>query len=171
MLRSLRSIVLILLTTACLSGFASATVYPTVTIQGNEQQSANGVWDSGTVTITINGHSQSVVFGQFSTPASIASGLAAKLSSDCAGTVNAKATGAVIAFNLRHTASSLGAVTVSTTHDTADFASTSFSVNSGSWPTTTIMALSASPATPSLAGASVTFIELVPFVWTDFAFT
>lgn len=77
-------------------GFA-ATFLGSVTITGVERSSA-GVWDAGTVTATFNGLSVSVGYGQYSTAASIASGLAAMISNSCSFPVYAQATGAVINF-------------------------------------------------------------------------
>jgi len=73
---------------------------PSITITGAES-SSGGLWDHGTVTVTINSHSEMTSYGQFSTPTSIAAALAAEFSSDCSSPVNAKATGPVITFQLK----------------------------------------------------------------------
>ena len=61
-------------------------------------QSASGLWDSGVVTVTVNGRAESVPYGQFSTTAAIASGIAARFSLDCNSPVTAKASGNAITF-------------------------------------------------------------------------
>jgi len=77
----------------CFCGYAYASGAGSVTILGGERfNDSVGLWDSGTVSVSINGYLKSVSYGQFSTPASIASAIAAKFSSDCYGPANAKAT-------------------------------------------------------------------------------
>lgn len=62
-------------------GFA-ATVVGSVTLSGADQSSGS-VWDAGTVTATFNGVSVSTPYGEFSTPASVASALGALISQNC----------------------------------------------------------------------------------------
>ena len=93
-------------------GFA-ATLLGSVTITGVERSSA-GVWDAGTVTATFNGLSVSVAYGQYSTPASIASGLAAMISNSCSFPVYAQASGTVINLYQKGT-NHLTSATVSST--------------------------------------------------------
>src|SRR5689334_782358 len=69
----------------------------------NGEKSSNGVYDTGKATVTINGTiTKSVDYGQFSTPASIASGIAAMVSRECFGIASAKADGALIRFHLKN---------------------------------------------------------------------
>src|SRR5215468_9766113 len=77
-------------------GFAK-TPLGSVTITGAEQSSSE-VWDTGIVTATFNGVYVSISYGQFSTPSSVASGLAAMISNSCSFPVYAQANGAVINF-------------------------------------------------------------------------
>jgi len=83
-------------------GFAAPN--GSVTITGAEQSSA-GVWDAGTTTATINSISVSVSYGQYSTPASVASALAAKISENCNMPVFAHAVDAVINFYAKNSRS------------------------------------------------------------------
>jgi RHS repeat-associated protein len=81
----------------CFCSYAYAYAYASsagsITILGGERFNGSiGLWDSGTVSVSINGYLKSVSYGQFSTPASIAAAIAAKFSSDCYGPANAKAT-------------------------------------------------------------------------------
>lgn len=76
--------------------------YPTatITVNGSEQTG-----DSSTITVSFNGFVETVVYGPYSTPASIASALGAKFSNDYlhAG-LCAHASGAVITFKLKGSA-------------------------------------------------------------------
>ena len=58
----------------------------TLTIGGSEQQ-AGGAWPSGALSITVNGQMETVGYGQFSTPSSLAAGFAAMFSSDPSATL------------------------------------------------------------------------------------
>jgi hypothetical protein len=96
-----------------------------ITITGGEK-SSGAVWDAGTVTVKINGYSVSIPYGQFSTPASIASALAALISQNCNAPAYAKASGATVNFypkgsTVINTASITGA-----TGDPSLFSSSSF---------------------------------------------
>jgi hypothetical protein len=98
--------------------FASTT--GTITVGGTEQVSAGGIWDSGTVTITINGsYSKTVSYGQYSTPASVASALAATFSQDCKSPAWAHAVGAQINFRMRASAINLTSLTLTSTQNSA----------------------------------------------------
>jgi RHS repeat-associated protein len=79
--------------------FASQLVVNVTSVnQNGTDQSASGLWDSGVVTVTVNGRAESVPYGQFSTTAAIASGIAARFSLDCNSPVTAKASGNAITF-------------------------------------------------------------------------
>lgn len=54
--------------------------------------SSTGAWDSNSITVSINGSSKTVSYGQFSTPGSIASAIGALFSSDCNGPALAQGT-------------------------------------------------------------------------------
>ena len=80
-----------------------------VTITGAER-SSSGFWDTGTITATFNGIYVSISYGQFSTPASVASGLAAMISNSCSFPVYAQASGAVINFYQKGTDQLMSAI-------------------------------------------------------------
>ncbi|WP_213807878.1 RHS repeat-associated core domain-containing protein [Granulicella sp. dw_53] len=96
-----KALVLVILFGLLGKAYASST--GSLTIEGTEQHlDAINAWDSGTITVSVNYHTEIVAFGEFSTPDSIASGIAAKFSCDCGGPVNAKsAPGGVIYFKMR----------------------------------------------------------------------
>lgn len=125
-----------------------------ITITGAEQ-SSGGIWDHGTVTVTVNGYPETVPYGQYSTTATIASALAAKFSMDCSSPVNARATGAVITFQARGT-NTLDSVDVQgTTSDPGHFAQASFDGSTlSTWATAHIVGL-----TPN-SGATGTVVTI-----------
>jgi RHS repeat-associated protein len=101
MSRISRNLTLLWLLALCFIGRALASSTATITVGGSEQQ-ISGNWDSGTITISFNGFIERVQYGQFSTPASIASAFAATFSRDYlpAG-LCANATGPAINFKLK----------------------------------------------------------------------
>jgi RHS repeat-associated protein len=97
-----------------------AYALPTATISvGGAEQQFSGNWDANTITVSLNGFVETVRYGQFSTPASVASAFGAMFSRDYlqAG-LCAHATGNVITFQLRG-AATFG--TVDVTGSTASF--------------------------------------------------
>ncbi|WP_263408413.1 RHS repeat-associated core domain-containing protein [Terriglobus tenax] len=122
----------LLLSLLLLGVSALAQTTATVTVLGGEQ-SSGGVWDSGDVTVVVAGTngsslSRTVPYGQFSTPASVAAGLAALISRECYGVASAKADGAVITFRLRYATAAPISITAGTPHwDGAHFTNASFS--------------------------------------------
>ena len=74
-------ILLILVTARDSWGASTVSATATLTISGTEQV-VEGEWDTGTITVTFSGFTETVRVGQFSTPASIASGLAAMFCRD-----------------------------------------------------------------------------------------
>jgi RHS repeat-associated protein len=147
MRRNSRNVVLVLL--ALLLG-ASASLHAQtpsctaaatacLTVDGVEQ-SVSGSWDAGTITVTaVNGDSESIVYGQYSTTTSVASNLAALFARDYAATLYAKAYGATIVFVMK---SGTCAATASSTGP-----QTSFQIDTSAWPTTTTCGGSSSPVT------------------------
>jgi RHS repeat-associated protein len=104
----------------------------TVTISGEEQSTVvdncqdfggscpRTIWDSGTVSITVNGHVDSVSYNMSSTPATIASALATAINSDSAAYVTASASGNVVTLTAK-TAGTVGnGYSLSVTSDTSD---------------------------------------------------
>src|SRR5262249_53846676 len=88
-------------------------------------------YDSGTVTITVNGHADSAGYGVGSTPATIASGLAAAINADSAAPVTASASGSVVTLTskITGTAGNYTFSTTSATNDIADFGGPSFAAS------------------------------------------
>lgn len=87
------------------AGQALASSTATITVGGGEQQ-VNGAWDQGTITVSFNGYVESVSYGEFSSPASVASALAGMFSRHYAADgLSAKANcppnGAQIIFTLQ----------------------------------------------------------------------
>ena len=130
----------------------SITIHILSPVNG-DQQAANGNWDSGTFTLTVNGYSETVNFNKFSTPASVASGLAAKFSQDCSTQLLAHANTGTVTIWPKTPAVSAPVVTASVTWDTADFAHSSFSLQQQTLPTPSL-ALTCSP-NPIPSGGAV----------------
>jgi hypothetical protein len=125
-------------------GFAS-TALGSVTITGAEQSSGS-TWDAGTVTATINGVSVSFSYGQFTTPAGVASALGALISNNCNMQVYAHANGTTLTFYQKgsYTISSMNITSASS--NPALFPGSSFLINGGgTW----------SPPLPTIASACV----------------
>jgi len=96
------------------------------------------VYDSGTVTITVNGHSDSAGYGMSSTTSTIASALAQAINQDASAPVTASASGAVVFLASKVASSSANSYSLSTsaaTNDVPDFGSASF------WGTTSAASL------------------------------
>ena len=140
----------------CGRAFAAPTPIGSVTITGAEQ-SSGGVWDTGTITATINGVSVSIAYNQYSTPAGIASALGATISQKCSMPVYAHAVGAVLSFYPKGTNVINSATLSSTSSNTTLFPQGSFPENNTQiFPTTPIIALATSGSS-STYGISVTF--------------
>ncbi len=147
-------LVLIVLFGVSLTQRVFATATASITIGGAEQYSSSAaVWDNGTVTVSVNGYLETVPYGRYSTPSSIASALAVKFSQDCNAPTNARATGAVISFQGRGTVANL-TLEYSVTGNAAAFAQNSFvgNVLSGSTSSGPII----TDITPAVDGRSVT---------------
>jgi RHS repeat-associated protein len=116
-------------------GFASFTPFPSgSTLTGGANAVYTTRYDSGTSTITVNGHADTVSWsGSGTTSSSIASSLSSAINADSGAYVSASASGATV--NL--TAKTVGVSTdyslsSSYTYDSTDFSSSSFtSSNSG----------------------------------------
>lgn len=111
-------------------GFA-ATVVGSVTLSGADQSSGS-VWDAGTVTATFNGVSVSTPYGEFSTPASVASALGALISQNCNMPVYAEASGATLTLYQKGSNVITSSVIASESRSPSLFSSNSFPVNGGS---------------------------------------
>ena len=149
MWRTSRNLIMLLAVVLGLGSRGFASPNGSVTITGAEQSSA-GVWDAGTTTATINSISVSVSYGQYSTPAFVASALAAKISENCNMPVFAHAVGAVINFYAKSSSVSSSATISSTSSNPSLFPSSSFGVNgsgSATWySTATVLTSSVNPS-------------------------
>jgi len=94
-------------------GLAFAASRTTLTISGTEQQ-ISGTWDAGTITVSFgdsagNWYKETVAYGQFSTPASIAASVASMFTRDYYSShkLCAYASGSTVTFTLR-TVATLG---------------------------------------------------------------
>jgi RHS repeat-associated protein len=93
------------------------------------------VYDSGTSTIMVNGHADSVNWsGSGTTTISIASALASSINADSGASVTASASGATVSLTAKTNGVSTNySLSSSSTHDSSDFSNPSFSSgNSGS---------------------------------------
>jgi RHS repeat-associated protein len=114
--------------------FTGATSGSTLT-GGGTKTVTNTIYDSGTSTITVNGHADSVSWsGSGTTTSSIASSLASAINGDSGASVAASASGATVSLTAKTTGSNTNySLSSSYTYDSTDFSSGSFtSSNSGS---------------------------------------
>jgi RHS repeat-associated protein len=125
-------------------GHSGTTASGSVTISGTEQRQpvdpectirCQFIYDAGTVTITVNGFSKTVSFGQGSSTFQIASNLANVFNADGASPVSASTGGAATVTLTSYAASGAANYSLSSSHtwDSGDFANSSFTTsNSGS---------------------------------------
>ena len=148
---TLRKTILLLAVLLCLAGRGlAATAIGSITITGAEQSSGS-TWDTGTVTATINGVSVSFAYGQFSSPAAIASTLGALISQKCGSQVYAKANGATLTLYQKGSNTITSASITSVSNNPSLFPSNSFLVNGGgNWSAPQITGLSMSQGPPSM---------------------
>jgi RHS repeat-associated protein len=111
----------------------------TVTITGVEQSvyvypsgcraksCATLVYDSGYVYVAVNGHNDSVIYGETSTPVSIASALASAINADSAASVTASASSSTITLTAKTTGSTTNyTLATSVSYNTTNFSRASF---------------------------------------------
>lgn len=84
-------------------------------------------YDSGTATITVAGHSDSYAWGSGDNTTSIAAGLAAAINADSSAPVTASASGTTVTVVAKDGSETQYSLSASTTYDTNDFGSSSFS--------------------------------------------
>jgi RHS repeat-associated protein len=104
-------------------------------LTGGTNATSTTVYDSGTDTITVNGHADTVSWsGSGTTTSSIASALASSINADSAASVSASASGGTVNLTAKATGASTNySLSSSSTYDSADFTSPSFTTsNSGS---------------------------------------
>jgi len=112
-----------------------------VTISGTEQSSVidpcadsggscpHTIWDFGSVSITVNGHTDTYNYGRLDTAASVASGLGSAINGDSASPVTASVSGSVVNLTAKTTGTVSNYSLSSSTgeSDPGDFGSGSFS--------------------------------------------
>jgi YD repeat-containing protein len=113
--------------------FSTGYTYDTADFSHSSFTTANSVSDAGAITITVNGHNDSVFWSSAATPASIASALAGQINGDSGAAVNATASGSMVSLTARTTGvASNYTLASSTAFDTAHFSAGSFGTsNSG----------------------------------------
>jgi hypothetical protein len=155
-MRNFRKMILLLAVLLCMVGRGiAATALGSITISGAEQSSGS-TWDTGTVTATINGVSVNFGYGQFTTPAAIASALGALISQKCGSQVYAKANGATLTLYQKGSNTITSASITSVSNNPSLFPSNSFEVNSGgTWSIPLVTGLSL-PEGPSGMGFVIT---------------
>ena len=108
--------------------FATGFTYDSTDFTHSSFSPANSISDWGTMTITVNGHSDNVAWAGLSSPTTIATALAGKIDIDGAavvtGTANGGTTGLVATTKGANTNYALAS---STTFDSTNFGSSSFS--------------------------------------------
>jgi len=121
------------------TGGAATSGTGTVTISGTEQSVCNFdsctlpgqfTYDSGPVSITVNGVQKSVTYSRFSTPTTIATALAAAFHNDGTAPADATSSGGVVTLTARATGAATNySLTVSaSSSDPTDFTPPSFSI-------------------------------------------
>lgn len=134
MSRTFRNLILLLAAVLGLGARAFASATATITVGGGETQLSSGAWDSGNITISFSDstgrtYSETVTYGQFSTPASIASAFGAMFSNSYVPVgLCAHATGNSVLFYLKGT-STFGWPSITDP-------SSSFSIGLSNWPPT-----------------------------------
>src|ERR1039457_2696572 len=90
---------------------------------------ANTLYDTGTITLTANGHSNSVAYASASTPTTLATALGSAINADSSAYITASTSGAVVTLTskITGTASNYSISVLSQTSDTPDFGISSFS--------------------------------------------
>jgi RHS repeat-associated protein len=114
---------------------ASFTASSPSALTGGANATYTTVYDSGTDTITVNGHADTVSWsGSGTTTSSIASALASSINADSAASVSASASGASVNLTAKTTGASTNySLSSSSSYDSTDFTSASFTTsNSGS---------------------------------------
>lgn len=104
------------------------------TLTGGADATYNTIYDSGTSTITVNGHSDIASWnGSGTTTSSIASSLASTINADSGASVTASASGNIVNLTAKAAGGSTNySLSSSYTYDSTDFSSSSFtSSNSG----------------------------------------
>lgn len=96
-------------------------------LAGGANGTSNTVYDSGTISVTVDGSTKTVSYGQSSTSATLASALAAAINGDSSDPVTATSNGGTISLTAKD-GGSIGnwPLSVSYTYDSSHFSSASF---------------------------------------------
>jgi len=118
MRRSLRNSGLLLAMLICLGVSAFASVTATINVTGGETQRFDQSWDIGPLMVTVNvsgiSYMETIYYGQFSSPASVASQIAGVFSRDhVQDGLCASANGATITFKAKRSGAAFGMLAVS----------------------------------------------------------
>jgi RHS repeat-associated protein len=114
-----RKIGLAMVAALAMGSAAFASVTATLTVTGSETQRFDQSWDIGPMQVTVNtsnniSYVETVYYGQYSTPASVASQIAGQFSRDYLQSgMCANASGATVTFKLRGAGAAFGMLTVS----------------------------------------------------------
>jgi len=110
---------------------SSSFAAPGSPLTGGKDAVFNTINDSGTASITVNGHKNTVNWNSSATPANIASALAANINADTGASVTAATSGATVSLTAK-IKGSISNYTLSSgaTYDSADFTQSSFTAAS-----------------------------------------
>jgi len=91
----------------------------------------NGIlYDSGAITLTVNGHSDSASFGKGSSTSSIAAALTSTVNADSGAAVTATASGATVSLKTKQAGSTVNySLSASDSYDSGDFSQSSFTAS------------------------------------------
>jgi RHS repeat-associated protein len=119
MVRKLRSIVLSILALVCVSQAAFASSTAVLVVGGAESQRFDQSWDVGPIQMSFNGFAETIYYGQYSSPASVAASIAGQFTRDyLKNGLCAHASGSTVTFILSGS-SAIG--TLSTTNTNTSF--------------------------------------------------
>lgn len=112
------------------TGYSFSVSYPGSALTGGQDTIVNTIYDSGTITVSVNGHNASANWGNGSSTSSIASALSSSIQSQDGSFLSPTVSGASITLRSTGTGPSTNwPVTVSRTNDSANFPTPSFSVS------------------------------------------
>jgi len=126
MVRSLRSIGLAVLALVCVSQAAFAQSTAALVVGGAESQRFDQSWDVGPIQISFNGFAETISYGQYSSPASVASSIAGQFTRDyLKNGLCAHASGSTVTFILSGS-SAFGTLTSTNTNTSFYFSTAGF---------------------------------------------
>jgi RHS repeat-associated protein len=115
------------------SGSSFAASPGSGSLSGGRDTTYNTVYDSGTISVSVNGYNKSTTYGSGSSASTMASTLASAFTNDGASPVTASAAGGLISFTTRQLGSGVNySLASSSSYDTGNFSGPSFTTsNSG----------------------------------------